>query len=73
MNNKVKWVIWSGEGEIGSRTIKTATLIGIKRILTKERCGGDRWAYAATYTGNPFADCCPAVKQRMAEEVYEAQ
>ena len=43
---KIKWVVWSGEGECGTKEIKTATLRGIKRILTAERCGGDRWAWA---------------------------
>jgi hypothetical protein len=61
---KSKWVIWSGEGERGTKEIKVATEIGIKRILTKERCGGDRWAYAAKYTGNDLMDCCIGVKER---------
>lgn len=61
---KKKWVIWSGEGEKGHKDIKMATITGIKRILTRERCGGDRWAYAATYTGNDLLDCCGEVKTR---------
>lgn len=61
---KIKWVIWSGEGERGTKEIKLATETGIKRILTKERCGGDRWAYAAKYTGNELMDCCMGVRER---------
>ena len=63
-SEKTKWVIWSGEGTIGNKEIKTATETGIKRVLTTERCSGDRWAYAATYTGNPELDCCSVVKER---------
>lgn len=64
MAEKIKWVVWSGEGEQGTKQIKMATVQGIKRILTQERCGGDRWAYAAKYTGNELADCCAEVKDR---------
>lgn len=46
MTVKIKWIVWSGEGEQGHKETKTATLTGIKRILTAERCGGDRWAHA---------------------------
>ena len=46
MTNKKNWSICSGEGEIGTQETKYATEIGIKRILTRERCGGDRWARA---------------------------
>ena len=40
---KTYWIL-SGEGEIGTWEKHVATLTGIKRIATKERCGGDRWA-----------------------------
>ncbi len=59
-----KYVVWSGEGEIGHKRIVKATPMGIKRILTRERCGGDRWAYAARWTGNDLMDCCAEVKAR---------
>lgn len=45
--------IVSGEGD-GPGTIvrtKSRTVIGIKRILTRERCEGDRWAYALITLG----------------------
>jgi len=39
--------IVSGEGEQGTiETTNPLTDIGIKRRLTRERCGGDRWAAA---------------------------
>jgi hypothetical protein len=34
----------AGVGTVEQTTIKT--LLGIKRRLTAERCGGDRWAHA---------------------------
>ncbi len=40
------WAVCSGEGERGTVKRVTATETGIKRILTRERCGGDRWARA---------------------------
>ena len=40
---KTYWIL-SGEGEEGTWGKHIATLTGIKRIATKERCGGDRWA-----------------------------
>ena len=46
MSTRINWTIWSGEGDRGYRETKSATLQGIKRILTIERCNGDRWAYA---------------------------
>ena len=55
--------IVSGEGEVG--TIETyngkRTLRAIKMRLTKERCGGDRWAKAKVFShsneyGDVFAD-----------------
>lgn len=61
---KITWVIWSGEGENGYKEVKVATETGIKRILTKERCRGDRWAFAAKYTGDDYLDCCPVVRER---------
>ena len=45
MTKKVYWVL-SGEGETGSWEKKIATERGILRILSRERCGGDRWAHA---------------------------
>ena len=47
MNAKkhVYWII-SGEGEIGKWERKFATERGILRILSRERCGGERWAHA---------------------------
>jgi len=63
-SNKRQWIAWSGEGEYGHKRIVMATCIGIKRILTAERCGGDRWAHAAPYTGNDLLDCCREVKSR---------
>ena len=46
--NAKKHVYWikSGEGEIGKWERKFATKRGILRILSSERCGGDRWAHA---------------------------
>ena len=38
--------IVSGEGEIGTVEYKRLTELGVKRVLTIERCGGDRWARA---------------------------
>lgn len=61
---KRTYIVWSGEGERGTKRIVTATETGIKRILTRERCGGDRWAYAATYTDNYLLDCCAEVRAR---------
>lgn len=42
-DKKTYWIL-SGEGESGTWEKHHATLTGIKRIATKERCGGDRWA-----------------------------
>lgn len=61
---KKTWVIWSGEGERGHKDIKQATDLGIKRILTRERAGGDRWAWAAEHTGDEQHDCCQRVRER---------
>lgn len=47
MATKTEYVIFSGEGTgEGTRRVVVATDRGIKRILTRERCGGDRWAKA---------------------------
>ena len=43
VEKKTYWIL-SGEGETGTWEKHYATLTGIKRIATKERCGGDRWA-----------------------------
>jgi len=44
--------IISGEGEQGHRDTYTGmrTALAIKRSLTRERCGGDRWARAVAIT-----------------------
>ena len=42
---KKQYYILSGEGAIGSWRAVRATATGIKRMLTCERCGGERWAY----------------------------
>jgi hypothetical protein len=59
---KIKWTVWSGEGERGSKEIKTATLKGIKRILTIERCGGDRFAHACPAHW-PQAEFCASARE----------
>ncbi len=48
MSKRQIYKIISGEGA-GEGTIETTgplTDVGIKRRLTRERCGGDRWARA---------------------------
>lgn len=45
MNKQVYWIL-SGEGDVGTWERVVTTERGIKIRLTKERCGGDRWAYA---------------------------
>jgi hypothetical protein len=44
--------IVSGEGEVGTTEIYNGkrSLRAIKIRLTKERCGGDRWAYAKVFS-----------------------
>jgi len=44
--------IVSGEGEVGTTEIYNGkrSLRAIKMRLTKERCGGDRWAYAKVFS-----------------------
>jgi hypothetical protein len=44
--------IISGEGEIGTRKVYTGkrTERAIKARLTRERCHGDRWAWAQAYS-----------------------
>ena len=44
-DKKTYWVI-SGEGERGTLERVVTTERGIKLRLTRERCGGDRWAHA---------------------------
>jgi len=40
------WVVsGEGEGPGHSRETPSRTARGLKRILTVERCGGDRWAW----------------------------
>ena len=48
---KQTYTITSGEGTQGTSETVQMTLIGLKRRLTKERCGGDRWAYATDADG----------------------
>ena len=63
-NNRTKWVVWSGEGTLGTKEYRYATEVGIKRILTVERCHGDRWAFSAPATGDDYMDSCPVVRER---------
>ena len=45
MSTKQKYTVVSGEGVNGTVELtKPMTETGIKRRLTRERCGGDRWA-----------------------------
>lgn len=60
-NNEI--LIVSGEGEHGTEEVYTGkrTLRAIKMRLTKEACGGDRWAYAKVFSheselGNVYVD-----------------
>jgi len=47
MTDKRHYAVVSGEGEgAGSWRVVVATDRGIKRILTRERCDGARWARA---------------------------
>lgn len=51
--SKKQWyTIYSGEG-CGEGTAEKVylTVIGLKRRLTKERCGGDRWAFVRDFDG----------------------
>jgi len=43
-SDRSTYTILSGEGEIGTIRVVKCTLTGLKRILTAERCKGDRWA-----------------------------
>lgn len=45
---KATYYILSGEGENGSWDKLETTALGLKKRLTRERCGGDRWAKAFT-------------------------
>jgi hypothetical protein len=40
---RVYWIL-SGEGVTGTWTRHHVTPVGIQRIATRKRCGGDRWA-----------------------------
>lgn len=46
------YTITSGEGEIGTTETVRMTEMGLKRRLTRERCGGDRWAFASDADGD---------------------
>jgi len=51
--------IVSGEGEVGTSEIYNGkrTIRAIKMRLTKERCGGDRWANPKVFShSNDFGD-----------------
>lgn len=51
--------IVSGEGEAGTSEIYNGkrTIRAIKMRLTRERCGGDRWANAKVFShSNDFGD-----------------
>ncbi len=52
MEKQIKLWVVSGEGagEGHSRLISSRSLRGVRRILTLERCGGDRWAHLAIET-----------------------
>lgn len=63
-NNRIEWVVWSGEGEQGTKEFRCATEIGIKRHLTKEKCHGDRWSFAAPAMGDDYMDSCHIVRER---------
>lgn len=55
--NKIRIV--SGEGEVGTSEIYNGkrAIRAIKMRLTKERCGGDRWANAKVFShSNDFCD-----------------
>ncbi len=55
--NKIQIV--SGEGEVGTSETYNGkrTIRAIKMRLTKERCGGDRWASAKVFShSNDFGD-----------------
>jgi hypothetical protein len=57
MANRVDVIIVSGEGEIGSIGSMTATTgRGVRARLTRERCGGDRWAFARLPGGERLRD-----------------
>ncbi len=56
MSAKQVYTIYSGEGcGEGRPETVTMTVIGLKRRLTKERCGGDRWAFARDENGERLA------------------
>ena len=50
-------VIFSGEGERGTVELYTGvrSIRAIKSRLTRERCGGDRWARAFIFAGLDLA------------------
>ena len=49
---KQTYTITSGEGEQGTTETVRMTLVGLKRRLAKECCGGDRWAFACDADGD---------------------
>lgn len=51
-------IIFSGEGDYGSyrRHTCASTLRAINMALTRERCGGDRWARAFIPAGEEYVD-----------------
>jgi hypothetical protein len=60
-SNRILWIVWTGEGDRGTRREVMATDTGIRRIVTKERCHGDRWAHAAP-ASTPHAGCAADAK-----------
>jgi len=51
---KIEFRITSGEGEQGTIEHHYLTERGAKRTLTKERCNGDRWAFAEFRIGDAW-------------------
>lgn len=51
-------LILSGEGEVGTyeKYEGKRTERALKSRLTKERCNGDRWAFAMVSAGDDYAD-----------------
>jgi hypothetical protein len=66
INDAEDILIFSGEGETGTweRYTGKRTVRAVRTRLTKERCGGDRWAsvwlsrgYNQAESGYPIYDC----------------
>jgi hypothetical protein len=50
------YYILSGEGIKGTWSRVETTRLGLKQRLTREKCGGDRWAKAWVYGGKEIDD-----------------